>query len=460
MSTSATLQVQNSYAHILKIAMPVGLAILIPQLNILTNTVFLGYYHPVNQIAGSQNLLAASGVAGIFYLMMAMTGYGLVSGIMMLMSRKAGEDDRSGMARLFNHGLWLALALSLVLLLLTQVTAPFLFRRFIHDEAVRESAIRFIRIRSFGLPFLTLCQMANSFFLSVSASRNIVYGTLVQTVTNILFDYLLIFGWMFIPELGLLGSAIASVLAEVANAVVALAFVFRVAARKRIPVRIGRINDISLMRQMLYKSSPLLIQYFLSIGAWEVFFIFVEHLGSNESALSQIFRSVFGLVGVAAWALASTCNSMVSNLIGQKSTHEVIPLIHKIVSISFSFAFLSGLPILLFPKPFLSLLTDNANLIETGADSLRIVVLATWMLSVSTIVFNGVVGTGKTRLNMIFESIAISFYLLYIFLVIEKWRMPLAYAWLSEFVYWCSLFLLSFFYFYSGYWKKNLYTEG
>ncbi|GBL35513.1 hypothetical protein EMGBS15_11080 [Filimonas sp.] len=160
------------------------------------------------------------------------------------------------------------------------------------------------------------------------------------------------------------------------------------------------------------------------------------------------------MVGVAAWALASTANSMVSNLIGQNALDEIIPLIKKIVIVSFSFAFIVGMPIVFFPKFFLQLLTTDTHLVEAGITSLRIVVMATWMLSVSTIVFNAVVGTGHTRLNMLFEFVAILFYLIYITIVIETLRMPLPYAWLSEFVYWFTLFTLSFLFFYSGKWKQ------
>jgi Na+-driven multidrug efflux pump len=415
MQIEGSLKVTNTYRNILKIALPISIAILIPQLNFLTNTLFLGYYKPSLSYFSTEDLLAASGVAGIYYLTMVMADYGLVSGILMLMSRKAGENDKPGMAQLFFNGILLSLVMSLVMIVVSLLVAPVLFRAVIHEKAIAEAAVSFIRIRIWGLPFIVLCQLANSLFMSTSQSKYIIIGSGAQTVVNIFFDYLLIFGIWIFPEMGIEGTALASVISE---------------------------------------SSPLILQYFLSIGAWEVFFIYVEHLGKSESALSQIFRSVFGLVGVAAWALASTCNSMVSNLIGQQALDDVIPLIKKIVTISFLSAFVVGLPLLMFPRFFLHLLTSDMHLVEMGITSLRIVVLATWMLSVSTIVFNAVVGTGHTRTNMVFELISIVLYLMYTTIVIETLHMPLPYAWLSEFVYWLTLFSLSMVFFYSGKWKK------
>lgn len=457
MSTAENLKVQNTYRNILKIALPISIAILIPQLNILTNTLFLGYYKPSVSGFSTQDMLAASGVAGIYYLTMVMLDYGLVSGVLMLMSRKAGENDKKGIGQLFSNGLVLCLILSSAMVLLSWFFAPWLFRHTLHEPNVQTAAISFIKIRIWGLPFIVLCQLSNSLFLATSNSKLIMIGSGAQTAVNILFDYLLIFGVGVFPEMGITGTALASVLSEVVYMVVAFYIIHHLTVYKQFAIRYFSSVDWPLIKQMFIKSSPLIMQYFLSIGAWEVFFIYVEHLGKSESALSQIFRSVFGLVGVAAWALASTCNSMVSNLIGQKSFDEVIPLIKKIITVSFSFAFIVGLPVVIFPNFFLHLLTSDTHLVETGTTSLQIVVIATWMLSVSTIIFNAVVGTGQTTLNMIFEFVAILFYLIYITFVIELYRLPLPYAWLSEFVYWLTLFVLSFVFFYSGRWKKRLH---
>ncbi|MBK7763820.1 MAG: MATE family efflux transporter [Bacteroidetes bacterium] len=451
-----SLKVSNTYANILKIAFPIGIAILIPQLSILTNTLFLGNYRPGGDLAQTEILLAASGVAGIFYLTMVMIGYGLVSGVLMLMSRKAGEDDKLGLAHIFSNGFLLSIGVSFFMIAISFIFAPLLFKTFIHNPKVADAAISFISIRSWGLPFIIISQLANSFFLALSQSKFIMFGSAAQTIVNVLFDYLLIFGICIFPELGLEGTAIASILSEIAYVIVCYGILHKNTNFTLFPIRYVRSIDTALMKNMLWKSSPLMMQYFLSIGAWEVFFIYVEHLGKSESALSQIYRSVFGLVGVAAWALGSTCNSMVSNIIGQRELNEVIPLIKKIAFLSFSFSFIVGMPILFYPNFFLSLLTTDQHLVETGISSLRIVVLATWMLSISTIFFNGVVGTGNTRINMYFEFIAIFFYLIYITIVIEYLRLPLAYAWLSEFVYWSSLFTLCYIYLYKGKWKSSL----
>ncbi len=225
MQIEGSLKVTNTYRNILKIALPISIAILIPQLNFLTNTLFLGFYKPSLSFFSTEDLLAASGVAGIYYLTMVMADYGLVSGILMLMSRKAGENDKRGMATLFFNGIVLSLVMSLVMIVVSLLIAPVLFRAVIHEKAIAEAAVSFIRVRIWGLPFIVLCQLANSLFMSTSQSKYIIIGSGAQTVVNILFDYLLIFGIWIFPEMGIEGTALASVISEVVYMLVSFAII-------------------------------------------------------------------------------------------------------------------------------------------------------------------------------------------------------------------------------------------
>ncbi|HRF23206.1 MAG TPA: hypothetical protein PLR98_03555, partial [Chitinophagaceae bacterium] len=71
MSTTAIqndLQVGTGNRQILKIALPISLAILVPQINLITNNIFLGNY--------SRESLAAVSLTGVYYLIFAMIGVG------------------------------------------------------------------------------------------------------------------------------------------------------------------------------------------------------------------------------------------------------------------------------------------------------------------------------------------------------------------------------------------------
>lgn len=455
MQSPNTFHVENSFKNIFSLAVPMVIAILIPQINFLTNTFFLGNYSPSNRMISTQEILSATGIASIFYLTLAMVGYGMSSGVLMLLSRAAGKDNSQRLSAVFANSWAVTLILSVFLLVMSWLVSPILFHNTLKNEVVQEAAISFQKWRIIGLPFLMVSQLINSFFLATSHSNKIIIGSIAQTISNIILDYFLILGNGGFPELGIEGSAIASFLSEIIYCGVSLVVFYFLIQKMKLKFSLKNTIDKRLMKNIFAKSSPLLLQYLLSVGAWEVFFIFVEHLGKTESAASQLLRSVFGVVGIAAFALGAVANSMVSNLIGQNRENEVWSLLKKISTISLLFSCFMGTFLFLFPKIFLGILTYDQEMIDASKVALRVVVLSSCVLSVGTVLFNAVLGTGLTRISLLIEFVGIAVYLFYSFVIIEILRMGLSWAWGAEFVYWTSLLLMSAWFLRSGKWKKR-----
>ncbi|RYE23484.1 MAG: MATE family efflux transporter [Sphingobacteriales bacterium] len=439
------MRVSVTNKDIFKLAAPISLALLIPQISFLTNTAFLGRL-------GEQEL-GVNGISGIFYLTLSMIGYGMANGIQVQMARRSGEGDKEGLARTLTNGVLLSLMFSLGMMVLSLWLAPIIFGLSLHNTDNIVLSINYLFIRVWGLPFLMLTQLLNAFYISTNRSKYLIYGSLVSTLTNIVFDYLFIFGKAGFPKMGLEGAAVASILSEMAYCLTMYSiFYFKRLYREYPVMRFWRF-DTELSKRSLKVSAPLIVQYLFSIGGWQVFFIFVEHLGERELASSQILRSVFGIVGIGTWAFASTCNTMVSNIIGQGRQSQVIPLITKVAKLSFLVTLGICVVLLTFSDTFLSLYRDDPALIEFARPSLRVITTATLIMSLSTVLFNGVVGTGNTVINLTIEVICVCSYLVYCYVVIEQQRMPLHWAWGSEFVYWTTLLLISFTYLKSGRWK-------
>lgn len=439
------LTVSATNKQIITLAAPISLAILIPQINFFTNTVFLGRL-------GIREL-GVNGITGVFYLILAMVGYGLSSGMQIQMARRAGEGDKHGLAQVFTNGVMLSVLFSLGLMLLTMWFVPIVFSYSLHDQNDFSLSVSFIYIRVWGLPFLLLTQLFSSFFISVSRPRLLIYGSLVATIVNIIFDYLLIFGKFGFPALGFKGAAIASVIAEIGYCAAMVCLFFFHRYHRHYPMFDYRHFDFSLSQKTLKVASPLIVQFIFSIGGWLIFFIFIEQLGGQSLAASQVLRNIFGIVGVGTWALATTCNTMVSNIIGQGRQREVSRIIIKICKLSLAYAVVVCALLLLFSREFLSIYSNDLSLIAFSIPSLRVIVVATLIMSVSTVTFNGVVGTGNTLVNLTMEITSVCIYLLYCYFIIRVRHSPLYLCWGSEFVYWTCLITFSAIYLKSGRWK-------
>ncbi|HEX7904719.1 MAG TPA: MATE family efflux transporter [Chitinophagaceae bacterium] len=442
------LQVGISNRQILKIALPISLAILVPQVNFITNNIFLGHY--------SQQALAAGGLAGVYFLIFAMIGYGLNNGLQTLISRRAGENRADEIGKIFSQGVFISLIIASVGILLTSLLAPVIFRLVIHDPVTAGNAIGFMKIRIWGLPFLYVYQMRNALLVGTNNSRYLVIGTLAETVANILFDILLIFGNLGFPEMGLNGAAVASIIAEFTGMFV----IFVVIYYKGISKRFALFNhfkwDGQYARQIMSVSLPLIFQLAISIISWEFFYVLVEHHGQQALAISQVMRNAFGLVGCFVWAFAATSSSMVSNIIGQGKTEQVYFLIRKIVKISCLFAVTVAVLINIFPGALLSVFGQNKEFIATAIPVVRVVTLAMVFMSFSVVWMNAVTGTGNSRITFLIELITIILYCIYVYVVLETYNLSITYGWISEWLYWLSIFFLSWLYMRSGKWKHKV----
>src|SRR5258705_2214457 len=451
-TANTDLRVGISNRQILKIALPISLAMLVPQINFVTNNIFLSNLDDI----GDKIILGTAGITGVFYLIFALVGNGLNSGLQGLISRRAGENRPEEIGKLFGQSVWIALFFSAAGILITYLFAPYFLTASLHSPVVQTEAIQFLKIRIWGLPLLYLFQMCNAFLVGTNNSRYMKYAFITGAGLNIFLDYVLIYGHLGFPKLGFDGAAVASIIAEA----IALLVVTGIILYKKMPHHFGLFTHLSFNKALssliFRQSSPLVLQWLISVVAWMLFFILIEHYGEMPLAISNAMRNIFGVFGIFSWAFASTSNAMVSNIIGQDKKDKVEMLIKKIMWLSFSFTCFLCLLINFFPELFLSIFNFNKEFIDEAIPVIRIVTVGMLSMSIATVWLNAVTGTGNTRINLFIEIAAIIIYCIYIWLVLDVWKLSLVWAWTSELLYWASLFTLSFLYIRSGKWREKV----
>lgn len=439
------LQVQTGYKSIFGIALPIALSMLVPQINFIINNIFLG-------TLGTQEL-ASAGITGVYYLIFAVIGNGLNNGLQALIARRAGQNLPKEIGKLFYHGIWIALAISLLGIAVTYFISPYILKSVIHNEAIATQVIHFLYIRIWGLPFLYLYAMRNALLVGTNQTKLLVWGTLAEASINILLDYTFIYGHFGFPALGFDGAAYASIAAEAGGLLV----IYFVIHAKGLHRSFAFFDDVSWdgaqAKLILVQSSPLIAQYAISIMSWEYFYILIEHHGEQALAISNAMRNIFGLFGIFAWSFAATSNSMVSNLIGQNKIDDVIPVIKQITKMSFVVSFSVFVALNIVPEIFLRIYSQGDDFITAAIPVVRIVSVALLLMSIGTVWLNSIAGTGNTVVNLFIEGVTIVLYCLYVYVTLEYFKLPITWGWASEWIYWMSMFSMSYFYIKSGKWK-------
>ena len=442
------LKVKVTNKQILSIALPITMAILIPQLNMLTNSIFLGK-------SDDANALGNAGITGVYYLIFAVAGNGLNNAMQSVFSRHAGSGNTAAFKVILSQGIRICLQLSLIGILFTWFIAPFILQPVAAINAYQQE-ISFLRIRIFGLPFLYLFQMGNAFLVASLNSRFLMIGFICEALLNILLDYLLIYGHWGFPKMGFNGAALASVIAEALGFLVVFIVLNKTGLKKKYNLLKSFAYDKVVSKAIIKVAAPLVTQYVISVITWLVFFFLIEARGIElDKAVSNVMRNVFGLAGVFVWAFASTSNVVVSNLMGQKREDKVILAINKIMLLSIGFCSVMVLLLNIFPEVFFNLFGKGDAFVKAGIPVARVVSLGMLFMSIANIWLNGVTGTGKTRVNLMIEIVAITVYLVYSFIFMKWHFISLAMAWSNEMVYWTTIFVIAFIFLKSGKWKTK-----
>lgn len=449
-SINTSLKADTSLKGIVILTLPISVAKLIPELNYLFNAVFLGHLGALE--------LALAGVTGVYYLIFAAIGYGLNNALLAIMSRRAGEDNRSALGSTFLHGLLLAMIMAMVIVAFTSLGIRRVFGLTGIDAMSAAMATKFLQIRIWGIFFLFILQLQNAFLISLQQSKHIILASIMAAGSNIGLDYLLIFGKFGFPQLGFYGAAYASVLSELIGAVSMFGVIYMLKIPKRFSISFDWTFKIKTLKLVFVTGLPLMLQYAVSTFAWWVFFILVSrNYTVAEQAVTQAMRNLFGLSGVFSWSFGSACNSLVSNLLGQGDRAAIFPTLRKLLIISALGMTSIVLVLNIWPTAFLNLYGQDVSFYISGLSTLRIVSLAMIILTFGVVFLNSVVATGRTDIVLYIELTGILLYSVYIWYVIEVYKLSLDVAWMSEWVYWCSILVLSIYYL--KYWMRNVQKD-
>jgi len=344
--------------QILKITFPVLLSLMMEQLIGLTDTIYLGHVGEVE--------LGASAIAGIFYLTIFMVGFGFSIGAQVLIARRNGEGNLAGIGPIFMQGMWFLLGMAVLFFGVSRALAPWLLGYLIESRAICAAAESYLGYRTFGFFFSFAAAMFRAFYVGTTNTRILTANSVVMVLTNVVLNYLLIFGGWGIPPLGIAGAAIASVISEAVSLVFFVVYTYRRVAWRAYGLFRFRGIEWKILRQVFGVSVWIMLQEAIAFISWFIFFVAIENLGERPLAVTNMVRSISSVVFLFINAFASTASSLVGNLIGAGEADRVWGLCRRMVRLCFAFVLPVSLLFALLPRVVLGAYTGNAELIAAA----------------------------------------------------------------------------------------------
>lgn len=431
--------------EILTIAYPILISLVMEQAIGMTDTAFLGRVGEIE--------LGASAIAGVYYIAIFMIGFGFSIGSQILMARRNGEKRYSEIGDIFYQGVYFMIFLAAAAFTLTELITPWLLPKILSSQNIYAAAESYIHWRAFGFFFSFVAVMFRAFFVGTTQTKTLTLNSLVMVGSNIVFNYILIFGKLGFPALGIAGAAIGSSLAELVSLIFFITYTVRKIDLKKYGLNRFSSFNTDKLRRILNVSLWTMIQNFVSLSTWFIFFLYVEHLGERPLAITNIIRNISGITFMIISAFASTCGSLVSNQIGAGKADSVVCTVHQHIKLALSIVLPLTILFAVFPTVVLGIYTDMPDLIEASIPSLWVFCTTTWLTAASNIYFQSVSGTGNTRMAFMLELSTLVIYAAYITLIIQVMRLDVAWCWTSEHVYGGFLLILCSIYLHRGKWK-------
>ena len=438
----------TTYNNIWQISYPIILSLVAQNVVNVTDTAFLGRVGEVE--------LGASAIGGLFYISIFMLGFGFGSGAQILIARRNGEKNFADIGRIFNNSFYFLAALALSLFLFIYFLSPVILKPFLASPGIYAASVLFLRYRIFGI-FLAFANVAfRALYVGIGKTRHLSYSAAIMATVNVILGYLLVFGNFGFPKMGIAGAALASVLSEGCATVYFLIVTIRRPKLSMYGLFSNSVFDLAIVKKTLNISVFMMMQYFLSLGSWLVFFMIIEKMGERPLAISNIIRSAYILLMVPVWAFSSATNTLVSNALGRGHVHDVIPVTRKVMTLSVA----SILPLiaftLFFPRFVLSIFTNDPGLAQATLPSLYVITGALFLFSFMNIMFSAVAGTANTHISMFIELFTIIIYLVAAWLIGVVFRQQIEIVWICEYIYFTMLGSLSFFYLRYGKWHLRI----
>ena len=434
------------YRDIWHIAYPILISLIMQTLVNVTDTAYMGRVGEIE--------LGATALVSVYYLTIFMAVFGFSVGAQIFIGRRNGEGYYRAIGDIVVQGTIFLVAISMVLIGLSKWLSPLLLASIVTSDRIYEACVSYLDWRIWGLVFAAVNVMSRAFFVGITRTSVLMWNSTILTLSNVIFNYIFVFGALGVPAMGISGAAIGSVLAE---ALATLHFILYACVKVDLQhygftSRLRFAPDI--IRGILSLSVWTMLQNFLTHAVWFVFFLAVEHLGEEQLAITNIVRSGSSLIFMPIIAFASTASTLVSNAMGASRSIDVPMILKRIITMSYAVILPMVVIIAIIPQTYMRIFTDDVAILAGSVASVYVMLGFNFIAIPACILFHAVSGTGNTRLALGIEIVATVFYAVAIYGIIFYLRSDVAVCWSVEYIYWTMILLGSFLYFKRGDWSR------
>ncbi len=319
--------------------------------------------------ASAQDLAGVSLGVSIWNMLM-LTLMGLVMSVNPIVAHHIGAGETLAVPHVVRQGLWKALGLGLMALLLANLAAQ-VFDHMDLEPAVRAVAKGFVRVSSFGLPAFTAYRVLYGYSTSINQTKPMMVIALLSLLINALVNWLLVFGNWGFPRLGGVGCAWSTMLCVWFH-LLALLWWMRVspAYRSTWPFAHWEWPQWNMLRSLLRLGIPIGITYFAETSAFSLIALLIAKFGSAQVGAHAIALNFTSLIFMFPLSLGLALLTRVGQSLGANDARLARFRAWVGVGLTLAFAAVAAITMALLRQPIAAAYTSDPEVATLAAQLL------------------------------------------------------------------------------------------
>ena len=388
-------------------------SVLIPILiqNLITNFVSLLDNIMVGQV-GTEPM---SGVAIVNQLLFVfnLCIFGGLAGAGIFTAQYYGKGDNEGVKNTFRAKLYIALLAVVLFTAAFVLKGDALIRLFLHEgkeqldlAATLGFGRAYLRVMLLQMPLFALCQVYSGTLRETGETLLPMKAGIIAVFVNLIFNYILIFGKLGLPALGVVGAAVATVIARVVECAIVLCWTHRHSARCGFVVGLYRSLRVPapLAKRMLRLGLPLLVNEFLWSGGMTTLNQCYSLRGLEVISALNISSTISNLFFCAFIAMGNAISILIGQLLGAGELERAVDEDRKLIAFSVVLSLLVG-GIMAAVAPLVPQIYNTTDSVKALACALLLVGAALMPINAFTnACYFTLRSGGKTIITFIFDS--------------------------------------------------------
>lgn len=294
---------------LVRIATPIAIQGIVSATLMMVDNIMVGFL--------GETELAAVGVGSQLFMVHYLVMFGILSGSATFMAQFYGTRDMGNIRKVIGFDVTLLAALGAVCFLLVNCFTEGILSLYTEDPAVKALAMQYVRINS--LSFL-LVAFSSPFEMAFKATQQVKIPMAVSAViffTNITINYILIFGKLGFPKMGVAGAAIGTLSSRIIEVLMNSYFAFRERNQFHGDVMSYFGWDRELIRRIIRNATPTTLnEFFWSFGQ-TMYVAAFSRISTTAYAAYQAANSIFNIFNFAAFSIGDAALILVGEKLGE-----------------------------------------------------------------------------------------------------------------------------------------------